>query len=57
MDTNYKQPIENFNIYNINQITLGEYEHGKYCRLAPQPARQQQGQLIWKGASSSEKNY
>ena len=24
-----------FSIYNINQITLGEHVHGKYCRPAP----------------------
>ena len=55
MDKNYKQPIENFSIYNINQITLGEHAHRKYCGPPPQPARPQQGQLIWREASSSGK--
>ena len=36
-------------IYSINQITL-EHGHEKYCGSVPlQPARQQQGQLIWRG--------
>ena len=46
---------ENFSIYNIHQITLGEHEHGKYCGSAPQPAhlvtgptQLESGQLIWK---------
>ena len=40
MDTNYKQPIENFNTYNKNQTTLGEHAHGKQCGPPPQPGRQ-----------------
>ena len=38
----------------MNQITLWEDEHGKYCGSAPQPARRQhpthleRDQLIWK---------
>ena len=44
-------------IYSMNQITLGEHEHAKYCGSAPQPARRQQGQLIWRRANSSGKKY
>ena len=39
----------------MNQITLEKHEHGKYCGSVSQPARRQQGQLIWKGASFSGK--
>ena len=39
----------------MNQITLGEHEHGTYCGLASQPARRQQGQLFWRGTNSSGK--
>ena len=52
MDTNYKQPLKSFNTYNKNSTTLGELAHRNLCRRAPQPGRPQQGQLIWKGASS-----
>ena len=52
MDTNYKQPIESFNTYNKNRTTQREHAHGKQCGPAPQPGRPQQGQLIWKAASS-----
>ena len=47
---NINQIIYSINqiIYSINQITLGEHQHAKYCGSAPQPARRQQGQLIWK---------
>ena len=55
MDRHYKQLIENFSIYNINQITLEEHEHGKYCKSALQPASLQKGQLNWKGANSTGK--
>ena len=41
-------------IYSINQITLGDMNMD-IVGQPPQPARRQQGQHIWKGASSSEK--
>ena len=37
----------------MNQITLGEHEHGKYCGSVPQPARREQGQLVGNRANSS----
>ena len=40
MDTNYKQPIENFNTQNKNQTTLGEHAHRKQCGPPPQQGRQ-----------------
>ena len=42
-------------IYSINQITLGDMNMLNIVGQPPQPARRQQGQLIWKGASSSGK--
>ena len=42
-------------IYNINQITLGDMNMENIVGQPTQPARRQQGQLIWKGASSSGK--
>ena len=54
MYTHYKQLIDFQYFQSTNQITLGEHEHGRYCGLAPQPARLQQanllegGQFIWK---------
>ena len=35
-------------IYSINQITLGDMNMEKIVGQPPQPARRQQGQLIWK---------
>ena len=42
-------------IYSINQITLGDMNTENIVGQLPQPARRQQDQLIWKGASSSGK--
>ena len=39
----------------MNQITLGEHEHLKYCGSAHKPARRQQGQLIWRWTNTSRK--
>ena len=41
-------------IYNVNQITIGEHEHGKYCGSAPQPAFLQQGLLNGMGPAHLE---
>ena len=40
-------------IYSINQITLGDMNMENIVGQPPQPARRQQGQLIWKEARSS----
>ena len=40
-------------IYSINQITLGDMNVENIVGQSHQPARRQQGQLIWKEASSS----
>ena len=42
-------------IYSINQITLGDMNIVNIVGEPPQPARRQQGQLIWKRASSPGK--
>ena len=38
----------NFSTYNTDQNTLLEHVDGKNCDPAPQPARSEHGQLIWK---------
>ena len=40
-------------VYSINQITLGDMNMENIVGQHLQPARRQQGQLIWKGARSS----
>ena len=50
MDTNYKQQLKSFNTNYKNQTTL-EHGLGKQCGPTSQPGLQQ-GQLVWKGASS-----
>ena len=42
-------------IYSINQITPGDINMENIVGQPPQPARRQQGQLIWKRPSSSGK--
>ena len=42
-------------INSINQITLGDMNVENIVGQPPQPARRQQGQHIFKGASSSGK--
>ena len=39
----------------MNQITLGDMNMENIVDQPPQPARQKQGQLIWKDARSSGK--
>ena len=43
-------------IYSINQISLGDMIIKNIVGQPRQPARRQHWKLIWKGASSSEKN-
>ena len=41
-------------MYSINEITLGEHDHDKYCGSAPQADRRQQGQLISKKIKNND---
>ena len=52
MDASYNQPTKTFNIFDINQITIGERAHGKYCGSALQPAGLHQANSSGKGPTS-----